>query len=135
MGVVSHQGDLVSGHYVAMVKGFNDKFYSFDDMLVNNRESLRNGWVKRFSPYIIFYRKTDKENLENCTPMMVSEEYDSDRPISNRQSGNSRAVISNGVHSYGTGANANGGLKDIRRHSSKKFTGNSKAVISNGVRS
>ncbi|VDO19995.1 unnamed protein product [Haemonchus placei] len=52
--VVSHEGVLNNGHYIAMVKGFDKKFRYFDDELVSDMNP--HGRHGGFYPYLIIYR-------------------------------------------------------------------------------
>ncbi|KAI6182008.1 Ubiquitin carboxyl-terminal hydrolase 42, protein [Aphelenchoides fujianensis] len=57
-GFISHYGSSIhSGHYVATMRGFNDKWYEFDDSTVSDR---RGGPYCGKDPYILFYHKWDK---------------------------------------------------------------------------
>ncbi|KAI6244216.1 putative ubiquitin carboxyl-terminal hydrolase 16 [Aphelenchoides fujianensis] len=57
-GYISHYGSSIhSGHYVARMRGFNDKWYKFDDSEVSD---WKGGTYFGKDPYILFYHKWDK---------------------------------------------------------------------------
>ena len=57
-GICNHSGSSLGGHYTSMVKTANDKWYNFNDTLINEISETN---VINPNTYCLFYRKKNKE--------------------------------------------------------------------------
>ena len=57
-GTGNHSGNVYGGHYTANIKNANDKWYSFNDTLINEIDENK---IINAHTYCLFYRKKNKD--------------------------------------------------------------------------
>ena len=57
IGTANHSGNVNGGHYTANIKNLNDKWYNFNDQIINEIPEEK---VVNVSTYYLFYRKKNK---------------------------------------------------------------------------
>ncbi|VDL83287.1 unnamed protein product [Nippostrongylus brasiliensis] len=125
--VISHAGSINHGHYTSTTKGFDKKWYEFDDDRVR-RCSLTG---RSFYPYLLFYTRRSYPDRVYASPSVVltprellksrpSERSVGVRPASERQKKPTK-LYSPEMKKSSTVQNANGSKKEIDVRSSVRM--------------